>query len=81
MAEVEETSPGVVRMATRLGRPRLDGRPGFRIHFAAILPRLRAGEITKREAAGRDGDFRALCEAVHGKGRRVRLSPVRRGSG
>ena len=32
-------------MRQRAGRPRLDGRPGFKEAFATVLPRLRRREI------------------------------------
>ena len=37
------------------GRPRLDTREGFNESFAAVLPALQSGEISKGEAARRLG--------------------------
>jgi hypothetical protein len=38
-------------MAAKPGRPRIDHAPDFLRGFAAILPRLRAGEISQQQAA------------------------------
>ena len=37
------------------GRPRLDADPEFVQHFATVLPRLRAGEISQSQAARKLG--------------------------
>ena len=53
-------------MAVKVGRPRLDHRPGFMESFAAILPRLSAREISQREAAQELGvSVRSLVRYMH----------------
>ena len=45
----------VSRTGAKGGRPRVDDRPGFYEDFCRVLPRLRAKEISQREAARRLG--------------------------
>lgn len=35
----------------QVGRPKVTTRPGFKKRFGAILERLRAGDISRRQAA------------------------------
>ena len=39
------------RQGKRIGRPRVTDRPGFKRRFGAVLERLSAGEISRRDAA------------------------------
>ena len=43
------------RQGRRIGRPRVTDRRGFKKSFGAILERLRAGDISRRRAAGELG--------------------------
>ena len=38
-------------MGVKIGRPRVDDRPGFKESFGTVLERISKGEISKREGA------------------------------
>ena len=60
------------RQGKRIGRPRVTDKRGFKKRFGAVLERLSAGDISRRQAALDLGigyaTFKRLMDAQHSNG-------------